>query len=296
MDVADMLVMMLQMFGHGVQAAYSGQTALETAVEYQPDFVLLDNWLAGYERLWGRGRLRQKPQTKDVRLFSMTGYGQDSDRQRSQEAGFDHHLVKPADPPKLQDLLATRAKQPPSAAWARAIAWKMHLIRMAWVASTAPPNKVIPPDRRIACSEDACGDAWMTSADAKWIRFLRLSPFEMPIWNLKNALIDGFSGGQYVDKKTRKLPLPDGKKWEATGKPLKSLGGCNFRKGKYLRFCRESVSQRRGRGFESHLLHQSTTHQRFSANHLQMSFPKWPIRGQVFSGLQGIFLLTSARR
>ena len=39
----------------------------------------------------------------------MTGYGQDSDRQRSQEAGFDHHLVKPVDPQKLQDLLATQA-------------------------------------------------------------------------------------------------------------------------------------------------------------------------------------------
>ena len=42
MDAADMLVMMLQMFGHEVQAAYTGQTALETAVEYQPDVVLLD--------------------------------------------------------------------------------------------------------------------------------------------------------------------------------------------------------------------------------------------------------------
>jgi CheY-like chemotaxis protein len=45
----------------------------------------------------------------------MTGYGQDSDYQRTQEAGFDHHLVKPADPQKLQDLLATLAKQPRSA-------------------------------------------------------------------------------------------------------------------------------------------------------------------------------------
>ena len=104
MDAADMLVMMLQMFGHEVQAAYSGKTALETAVEYQPDVVLLDIGL------------RKQPQTKDVRLIAITGYGQDSDRQRSQEAGCEHHLVKPVDPQKLQDLLATRVKQPRSRA------------------------------------------------------------------------------------------------------------------------------------------------------------------------------------
>ncbi len=100
---------MLQMFGHEVQAAYSGQTALETAVEYQPDFVLLDIGLPDMNGYEVARRLRQQPQTKDVRLIAMTGYGQDSDRQRSQEAGFDHHLVKPVDPQKLQDLLATQA-------------------------------------------------------------------------------------------------------------------------------------------------------------------------------------------
>ncbi|HCX29955.1 MAG TPA: hypothetical protein DHU55_09345 [Blastocatellia bacterium] len=50
--------------------------------------------------------------------------------------------------------------------------------------------------------------------------------------------ISRFPSGQYVAKKSRKLPLADGKEWEGTGKPLKSLDGCNFRKGKYLRFCR----------------------------------------------------------
>ena len=108
MDVADMLAMMLQMFGHEVQAVYSGQTALETAVEYQPDFVLLDIGLPDMNGYEVARRLRQQPQTKDVRLIAMTGYGQDSDRQLSQEAGFDLHLVKPVDPKKLQGLLATR--------------------------------------------------------------------------------------------------------------------------------------------------------------------------------------------
>jgi CheY-like chemotaxis protein len=60
-------------------------------------------------------RLRQRPQLKDVWLIAMTGYGQDSDRQHSQEAGFDHHLVKPVDPQKLEELLATLIKLPRSA-------------------------------------------------------------------------------------------------------------------------------------------------------------------------------------
>ncbi len=108
-DAADMLVMLLQTFGHEVQAAYNGQTALEIAVQYEPDFVLLDIGLPDMNGYEVARRLRQQPQTKDVRLIAMTGYGQDSDRQRSQEAGFDHHLVKPVDPQKLQDLLATQA-------------------------------------------------------------------------------------------------------------------------------------------------------------------------------------------
>lgn len=114
MDVADMLVMMLQMFGHEVQAAYSGQTALNMAVEYQPDFVLLDIGLPDMDGYEVARRLRQQPQTKEVKLIAMTGYGQDSDRERSQEAGFDHHLVKPVAPQRLQELLARLAKQPRS--------------------------------------------------------------------------------------------------------------------------------------------------------------------------------------
>ena len=55
--------------------------------------------------------LRQHPRLKDVRLVAVTGYGQESDRQRSQEAGFDYHLVKPVDPKELQKLLAMLTEQ-----------------------------------------------------------------------------------------------------------------------------------------------------------------------------------------
>ncbi|MEK6336400.1 MAG: ATP-binding protein [Acidobacteriota bacterium] len=110
-DAADMLVMMLQMFGHEVKAAYTGQAALETAVEYEPDFVLLDIGLPDMNGYEVAQHLRQLEQIKNVRLIAITGYGQDADRQRSQEAGIDLHLVKPVDPKKLQEVLETWSKQ-----------------------------------------------------------------------------------------------------------------------------------------------------------------------------------------
>ena len=101
-DAADMLVMMLQMFAREVKAAYSGQAALETAVEYQPDFVLLDIGLPDMNGYEVAQHLRRQQRTKNVSLIAITGYGQDSDRKRSEEAGIDIHLVKPVDPKKLK--------------------------------------------------------------------------------------------------------------------------------------------------------------------------------------------------
>jgi CheY-like chemotaxis protein len=96
-DAADSVAIMLRLSGHDVQVAYSGQTALSTAVEYQPNIVLLDIGLPEIDGYEIARRLRQRPQLKDAWLIALTGYGQDSDRQRSHEAGFDHHLVKPVD-------------------------------------------------------------------------------------------------------------------------------------------------------------------------------------------------------
>ena len=75
------------------------------AVQYQPDFVLLDIGLPRMDGYEVARHLRQQPQTKEVWVIAMTGYGQDSDRQRTQEAGFDYHLVKPVDSRKLRALL-----------------------------------------------------------------------------------------------------------------------------------------------------------------------------------------------
>ena len=85
-----------------------------SSVEYQPDFVLLDIGLPDMNGYKVAQQLRQQQRIKNVSLIAMTGYGQASDRQRSEEAGIDLHLVKPVDPKKLQDLLETWSKQPRS--------------------------------------------------------------------------------------------------------------------------------------------------------------------------------------
>ena len=113
-DVADMIVMLLQLFGHEAKAAYFGQSALEMANEYKPDVVLLDIGLPDMNGYEVARRLRKHPQTERVGLIAMTGYGQDTDRQLSREAGIDLHLVKPVDPQKLRGLLETWPKQPHS--------------------------------------------------------------------------------------------------------------------------------------------------------------------------------------
>jgi len=108
MDVADMVAILLQASGYEVRVAYTAQTALETAIEYQPNIVLLDIGLPDIDGYEVARLLRQ--QFKDVKLIAITGYGREVDRQRSQEAGFDYHLVKPVEPIELQALLVTLAK------------------------------------------------------------------------------------------------------------------------------------------------------------------------------------------
>jgi PAS domain S-box-containing protein len=114
-DAANMIAMMLRLFGHQTETVYSAHSALEMAVEYRPDFVVLDIGLPGMDGYEVARRLRQIPELKDTPLIAATGYGQDADRQRSEEAGFDYHLVKPIDPEKLQMVLETLGRQPHSA-------------------------------------------------------------------------------------------------------------------------------------------------------------------------------------
>jgi signal transduction histidine kinase/DNA-binding response OmpR family regulator len=94
-DAADLLGDMVRALGHAVGVAYDGPSAIEVASKLQPEIALLDIGLPmmdGYEL--GR-RLRADPTLSDLLLVAITGYGQDSDRQRAKAMGFDRHMVKP---------------------------------------------------------------------------------------------------------------------------------------------------------------------------------------------------------
>ncbi len=111
-DSADSIAMLLQVSGHEVRVVYSGQDALDMAGKYQPDIVLLDIGLPVMDGYEVARRLRKHPELKALKLIAVTGYGQESDRLQSQEAGFDYHLVKPVDAQKLQEVMVAVMKSP----------------------------------------------------------------------------------------------------------------------------------------------------------------------------------------
>ncbi len=104
-DSAEMLAALLQLDGHEVQMAHEGATAIEMARSFRPNVVLLDIGLPNMDGFEVAQRLRALDETKGAILIALTGYGQAEDRQRSKEAGFDHHLVKPLDRNLLTSLL-----------------------------------------------------------------------------------------------------------------------------------------------------------------------------------------------
>jgi PAS domain S-box-containing protein len=106
-DTAESLAMLVKAAGHDVRTAHDGPVGLQAALDYRPNVVLLDIGLPGLNGFEVAERIRRQPALQSVVLVAMTGYGQETDRQRSQEAGFAHHLVKPADFGKVQQILAT---------------------------------------------------------------------------------------------------------------------------------------------------------------------------------------------
>jgi PAS domain S-box-containing protein len=104
-DSAQTLSMLLQVMGNDVQLAYDGPSALIVAEQFHPAMALLDIGLPGMNGYELARKIREIPDLKEILLVAQTGWGQDEDRRRSAEAGFDAHLVKPVDPASLQDLL-----------------------------------------------------------------------------------------------------------------------------------------------------------------------------------------------
>jgi PAS domain S-box-containing protein len=106
-DAADMLSLMLRLAGHETRVVHDGASAPDAAVAFLPHVVLCDIGLPGVSGYEVARRLRERPELASTRLVALTGYGQDEDRRRAREAGFDHHFVKPVEPRALEALLAT---------------------------------------------------------------------------------------------------------------------------------------------------------------------------------------------
>lgn len=106
-DSANSLAMLMRVLGHEARTAHDGLAALEAAREFRPSVVLLDIGLPGMNGYAVARQLRQMPETHRAVLIAQTGWGQEDDRRRSIESGFDAHLVKPVDPAALQRLLAS---------------------------------------------------------------------------------------------------------------------------------------------------------------------------------------------
>ena len=104
-DAADSLRLLLELSGHEVAVAYSGQDGVQTAEHYQPDVVLCDIGLPGLDGYEVARQLRDNPASATARLIAMTASGQDEDRRRSHAAGFEQHLVKPVGPDDLRRAL-----------------------------------------------------------------------------------------------------------------------------------------------------------------------------------------------
>src|SRR5581483_629934 len=108
-DAAASLGMLLRLMGNDVRTAHDGEEAVARADEFRPDVVLLDIGLPKLNGYEAARRLRDRPWGRRAVLIATTGWGQDQDRHRSRDAGFDHHLVKPVDPADLLRLLAPLA-------------------------------------------------------------------------------------------------------------------------------------------------------------------------------------------
>jgi CheY-like chemotaxis protein len=104
-DAADSLCMLLRLWGYDCRAAYDGGTGLEEAVAYRPDCLLLDIAMPRLDGYTLARRVKKQPGLEQTRLVALTAYSDASHLERVREAGFDYHLVKPADPSEIERIL-----------------------------------------------------------------------------------------------------------------------------------------------------------------------------------------------
>jgi PAS domain S-box-containing protein len=108
-DAAETLAELVRLWGHTVEIVHRGEAAVEAALGFQPQVVVLDIGLPGMDGYAVAAKLRQQEPLAGVRLFALTGYGQEQDRRRAHDAGFDVHLTKPIHPDHLRKLLSEAA-------------------------------------------------------------------------------------------------------------------------------------------------------------------------------------------
>jgi CheY-like chemotaxis protein len=104
-DAAESLGVLLALLGIETMTAHSGPVALEALDEFQPSVILLDLGMPGMDGYEVAQRVRQHPLGRRVTLVALTGWGLQVDKQKSQDVGFDHHLVKPVDVEVLKQVL-----------------------------------------------------------------------------------------------------------------------------------------------------------------------------------------------
>ena len=113
-DARETLRMMLELSGHEVHEAEDGLQGLEVWRRTQPDVAFVDISMPGIDGFEFARRVRGDPNGLDVTLVALTGYGFPEDRERSRQAGFDHHLVKPVARKALDDILSAASTRPSS--------------------------------------------------------------------------------------------------------------------------------------------------------------------------------------
>lgn len=114
-DAAGSLAVLLELAGHSVRVAYGGAEAIRTIEQFRPHAALVDIGMPDLDGYEVARSLRGSPAGRDLVLFALTGWGQQSDRERAIEAGFDRHMTKPVDPRHLQEALASMLRGRPSA-------------------------------------------------------------------------------------------------------------------------------------------------------------------------------------
>lgn len=104
-DSADSMAMLLEAGGHEVHVAYDGAQAVETARKVRPEVVLLDIGMPKMNGFECARAIRAQSWAEGTLLVALTGWGQEEDKRRAMEAGFDRHLTKPVDPATLDEAL-----------------------------------------------------------------------------------------------------------------------------------------------------------------------------------------------